>query len=485
MRTPARCAAPGPRFFAPSINRDRILLLAVGVGLYLPGVMWGLPIADRPGTADVWAPDDISPLAALTEVHNALMGGGPDRYLAYPLCHHFLLAAVYAPYLVWLWLTGGFSNPTPTFPFGFADPVAAFRTLTLIARAVSIAMAALVGVFAFETGRTLWDRRTGLLAAAVCLSSYPMFYYSKTGNLDVPALFWTSIGLLVYARMLRDGITPRRAAWLGVFAALAAATKDQAAGFFVLLPLIGVPGASRWRRTGRTVLALILTGAATYAVASGLAVDPDRYVAHVHYLFSDKRELISAPYVSSHPLSPLGFVQLAGSLGGALIRFLGPALVAVGLVALVDTARRERWTIAYALPAATYVLTFLFPLSHFRLRFALPVAFTLGIFAGRGVRRVLDRISSRMARVLIVACLLAWPMALAFDLVYQMRHDARYRATAWLARHARPGQTLAHFGPMGELPHVTGWGPHRSAAGRSPRGRRPATTPAGPDRDPS
>ena len=50
--------------------------------------------------------------------------------------------------------------------------------------------------------------------------SYLMCYHSGTGDLsDVPAFFWSACGLVVFATVLVDGLTPRRAAWLGVLAA--------------------------------------------------------------------------------------------------------------------------------------------------------------------------------------------------------------------------------------------------------------------------
>jgi hypothetical protein len=62
-----------------------------------------------------------------------------------------------------------------------------------------------------------------------------MFCYTRTSNVDLGALFWVAAGLVVFARYLRDGLTVRRALWLGIFAALATATKDPSYAAF--LPL--------------------------------------------------------------------------------------------------------------------------------------------------------------------------------------------------------------------------------------------------------
>ena len=476
-------------------DRTQIVLFAVAFCIYLPGIHWGLPHADSKDRVDVWATDDISPLAPLTEVYNTFVEAGPDRHLVYPLAHHFLLTAAYAPYLIWLKASGGFGSASAVFPFGLEDPVTAFQVLTLIARLISVSMAAAVALVAYRIGLVLWDRRTGILAYAFCAAPYTMFYYSKTGNLEVPVLFWTSLGVLVYAVMLRHGLTPVRAAALGVFAAMAAATKDQGAAMFLLMPLafarffvgqaapadlrpeesagcaprdaacptLGTPASGRlssrrdesagaacptripgsaevWKSVG----ALLASGLGVYSLASGLVVEPSRWSAHVAYLFDAENHYSRFErFVKWYPATLAGQSDHLADVAMSQVWFLGPLLL---IAALVGIARsRPQW--ALLLPALGHLLLFLLPLGYFYLRFAMPISFVLALFAARGAALF------RGGRWL-VPVLLAWPLVLSADLMYQMIHDSRYAAERWLADRALAGQKVAHFAGAADLPRL-------------------------------
>ncbi len=468
-------------------DRTAFVLFAVACVLYAIGVTWGLPYADTREHLDVWSPDDVSPLAPLTEIHNIVAGAGPDRFLLYPLFHHFVLAVCYAPYVGWLLVSGGLSSPIPTYPFGLADPVAVFRILTLIARTVSIAMAAGTAVIAYRIGLTLWDRRTGVLAYALCGLQYPMVYYSKTGNLEVPVLFWTSLGLLVYARILVSGVSVGRAGALGACAALAAATKDQGAGAFLLLPLVLAPMLWRSRHTGMTVrpgcatdrevpgatkapeprtdgcvrswrpaMVLLASGSTVYAATSGLAVEPGRYVAHLRYLVSREDHFARFErFVDWYPTSFAGILDHLADVATSQMLIVGPVVLGLALVGLADATRRRPRRVAFALPGLSHLVAFVLPLGYFYLRFTMPITFVLGVFAARGTGRVLDSVGRRrLVAGAIVCVVLAWPATRSVDLVGAMLRDSRYAAADWFADHA--GASVGHFGSVGELPRLTG-----------------------------
>ena len=443
--------------------RTEVAVFLVVFCAYLPGVWWGLPQAVTAERVDVWATDDIAPLAPLTEVYQTFFEAGDDRFLVYPLAHHFLLFLAYTPYLVALKLSGGFGAPSATYPFGLADPVTAFCVLTLISRLVSLLMAAGIAAAAYGVGRTLWDRRSGLLAVAFCAAPFPMLYYSKSANLDVPMLFWMSLGLLAYARLLVVGVTVRRASALGACAALTAATKDPGAAAFLLMPLALVPLARRHREVRsevpdtslrRPAMALLASGLGIYALASGLLFDPDRYFAHLRYLFSsDDHFARFARFVTWYPFSLPGFARQLLAIAEVLFWYLGPLLIVVAASGIRETRGILR-RLALLLPAAGYLLIFLLPVPYFYDRFVLPLAFLLALFAGRGAARLGARLASRSARALLTAALLAWPLVISGDLTYQMLRDSRYDTERWLRHHAANDQTLAHFGTAGELPHL-------------------------------
>src|SRR3984893_2975006 len=207
----------------PAAGNSLWLPVAIGVVallLYLPGFWWGIPYPTAPDRAHSWAVDSPMPLGPIADVYN-LFRPQPDRNLGYPLMHSFLVDAAYTPYLIYLRLTGRMDHPSPAYPFGLADAVGELRAMALIANLLSVLMAVGIVIAAYDAGRVLWDRTTGLLSAAFTMLSFPMFYYSRTGNVDVTVLFFTALALNVFARCLASGFNPSRAVWLGIFVGFA------------------------------------------------------------------------------------------------------------------------------------------------------------------------------------------------------------------------------------------------------------------------
>ena len=265
--------------------------LALGaIGVYAPGLWWGLPHATSELGKHGWDVDGIGGIATLSELHNLFIDAKPDWYVVYPPFHYLLLGCFYLPYLAWLWLTGDFANPSATYPWGFASPTTAVTVLAILARMVTLAMASGTVVAAYLTGRLVWDRITGVLAALAIMLAHPMFYYSRTSNLDVPVLFWLAIGFLIAARMLTGGATVRLGMALGAAIALAVATKDQAygpwaAGSVMLLVLCYRQAARQglaW--SWRPWLAAAAATGCVYAIAGGVVLSPFRFAAHVRFL---------------------------------------------------------------------------------------------------------------------------------------------------------------------------------------------------------
>ena len=152
-------------------------------------------------------------------------------------------------------------------------------------------MSAGIVVSAFLTAKTLWGLTAGTIAAVFVMLMYPMFYYGRTSHVDVPALFWTSLALLVFARVLKEGLSVRRAIWFGLLAGLAVATKDQSYGILLCLPLAVLPGSFRaareqgltdfWSRWKGSVGHGVAVSAMVYGVASGFLLGPAKFFWHV------------------------------------------------------------------------------------------------------------------------------------------------------------------------------------------------------------
>jgi uncharacterized integral membrane protein len=280
----------------PVWTSDRRILLGfflAAVILYLPGIWWGLPHATAPDRILAWGSDELAPLGPIAELYSVFTRS-PKINPQYPLFHYVVQAVFVVPYLLWLWLTGKLANPSVNYPYGLSDPVSALAIMTLLARAASLIMASGVVVVAYKTATILWDRRTGMIAGLLVLLMYPMFYYSRTSNVDMGALFWISLGLAIFAACLRDSLSPMRAAWLGLFAGLAMATKDASYAVFLMVAVVLVPrhigqqlqSKAGWWEACKAPSLGFLTGVGIYSAASGLLFHPDRYFTHVRYVTS-------------------------------------------------------------------------------------------------------------------------------------------------------------------------------------------------------
>ena len=235
-------------------NTPRIALILglLALVLYAPGFWWGAPHATGPDRKNSWGVDDETPLGPLAEVHN-IIEPKQDRNLGYPLMYSFMAATAYAPYLGYLRATGQWTDVSGEYPFGFKDPVGTLKALTYIAHLLTVLMGAGIVVLAFLGGTIIWDRRAGILAALFALLSYPMFYYSRTGNVDIPMLFFTALAFVLYALILKRGATNTRAAWLGAAIGFALATKEPCFAFFLPIPFVLLYSHWRNREPGQTL----------------------------------------------------------------------------------------------------------------------------------------------------------------------------------------------------------------------------------------
>jgi hypothetical protein len=446
-------------------HRDRApwLLGLAALVVYGTASWWGLPHASSALTIHGWDVDGVGGIGVLSELHSLLVKPAPDWYTAYPVLHYLVVAVLYGPYMVYLKLTGGLGAPTGTYPFGLADPVGALRALALIARCLTVGMAAGVVVATYLTARELWDRRAGVLAALFVMLLGPMVFYARTTNLDIPTRFWSAFAALVAVRALRTELTVRRALLLGALAALSVATKDQSYGAWVLgLGYVALrcvkdgeaPPARRWR----TALVLLGAAAGVYVLASGIPLWPGRFAAHVHFLLGFNRTFFNLQHANAlttfRPSTPAGYLALLGDVLLACDAALGPVLVLAGAAGLGVAWRRTPESRVLAWLALGFVLLTILPIHHMQYRYALMPASVLACFAAYLVSEGLRHPRLRLGALLVLVAGLGWQLLGAVDLTYQMLFDARYAAGTWLGGHVVPGDRIGYFGAAHQLPPI-------------------------------
>lgn len=444
-------------------KRESWIVGALALAIYLPAIWWGLPHATHALGVHSWEIDAVTGLQTLSELHNLFVAPKPDWYVAYPPFHYLLLGIVYAPYFAFLYLTGGFSQPATGYPFGLSDPVAVLRNLTLIGRAVTLLMASGIIVSVYLTAQTVWDRQTARLAALAAALPTTMVFYARTGNLDIPVLFWTSLAVLLIARCLSLGFTVRRAVWLGTCAALAVATKDQAYGaligalvMFVIIHFRrGTPNTQAipyWKAP----LALGLAGLTVYALASGLLISPHRFFEHISFVKNFDQTFFLVIHLNNlRPPTLAGYAALVLDFLKELLTAVGPVLLAAGFIGLVATWRTSVFSRILLAMMFGYVALVIFPIRFLQYRYVMIPAFILSFLIARafvlGLRQKRGWAATTMAAMILG---FGWIGLRAIDLTYQMIFDARYEARRWLEQNAKPGDRIAFFSVQNILPRI-------------------------------
>jgi hypothetical protein len=287
-----------------------------------------------------------------------------------------------------------------------------------------------------------------------------MIYYSRTGNFDVPYMFWVALGVWAYVLILRGGFTLRRAVALGACAACAAGTKDQAAAVFLLMPLAILPlhlrhaarkNALRSRRTWLAPAAVVASGFVVYLIASGFIFRPERYWAHVALITRG----LTFP---SYPATLEGYFGLSQEVGHLLCDGMGTTMAALAAAGILLACIKDRVSAALLLPAISLLAFFTVPVRFVEMRYLMPVMLVLACFAAYPTGWMLSCRSlwiRRAAIPMLAACCLA-PVLQGIELTHFMWRDSRYAAAQWLNANVAPEEQIGFFSVGNHLPRIRG-----------------------------
>lgn len=477
-----------------SLRRLAMLLVAAGVVLHLPVLLWGVPGPDS------WANDAVASRDALAGVG---LWAQPGNFFRYPPGHLAPLALLCLPVVAAAWLRCGLWPGDPGFQKAFIaamvhEPYMVWATVS--ARLVTIAMAAVLAWTIWRWLSRRWGERAGLLGLALSLGHLPLVYYGSTSNLDLPGLMWLALGLawLDCAITAPMEASTRRWRGLGAALAMAVATKDQLAAALVLgLPLtlglrlwhlravgpgavdaagasVGDAGTARaalLRGLGQSALAATLT----YGVAGGLLWNPLGWWRRVHWLLGP-----ASQQWHDYAADGAGRAALLADLGSGLFDApwalgLGGWVGAAALVGAWRALRRPTSDRAGALLPLAAGLSFvlLFNLGALRAspRFALlPGLMTLllAAVAGDWLLESAETAAPRWRRALTVSLVLWLGLAGLWQharLIATWANDPRDDASAWLAEHATPATSIEVYAKNYQLPRL----PHEGRAWRVDR----------------
>ncbi|HKQ70056.1 MAG TPA: glycosyltransferase family 39 protein [Polyangiaceae bacterium] len=427
-------------------------VLAGAAIVYLVGIDWGLP------ASDTWDNDGVAPRDFLPGLVDTFT---PGRYFTYPPLHLALIglatlpvsivALAKAPSFVTSDVIGEFIRV----PYMTIDAV--------VSRLLSAAMAVGIVASAAAIARELAGRRAEVVSALVVATNSVLVYYAHTTNLDVPYLFWSLLALAQLVRALcRD--EPRRLRAVGLFAACAITTKDQAYALFGLtLPLLVGAWAWQGRERARAVLreaaVAAAVGAGLVLVIDGALFNPRGFAARLDFLAGHA----SQDY-ANYAASWYGRLKVLRDAVLAFPRYypvlLAPFLV-LGLarVASAWRASDRRHALAWIvvpLAALSFTVLFNFAARRTEERFVLPQMILCGVLAGLGIDQFVERLGARK-RIFawtLAGAVIAWSAFLCLGVDAHFITDPRYAAEAWLDAHVAPGDVIVVHGHNVYLPRL-------------------------------
>jgi 4-amino-4-deoxy-L-arabinose transferase-like glycosyltransferase len=365
--------------------------------------------------------------------------------------------------VAYLYLTGGLTRPTDSYPYGFADPEFSLMILTLIARLVSAVMGVGVVVVTYFTVKRLYGRRSGLIAGLLVATSYPLIHYAHNANVDVPQLFWMSLALYSFVGLIQ---THQRKYYvlLGVFTAAAVGTKDSIYALFVGLGVVVVAfhlahlrrstsgpgwlGAAANRHLLYGLVAFLLGLVVVFNMPVNWQGFEDHVRRHLRVSVTGSRLI----RVSSSP------VQGELALMASYARFLYEANVAPLFLLLVaglvyGLVRFPTVAGSLVILMATYYLLFLRVHGTHHLRYVLPVYLLLTWPAAKLADDALG--GGRLRRGIAAAALglvLGYGVIQGWSVGMLYGRDPRYAAEAWMRQHLPPGAKVLGVTPDYTLP---------------------------------
>lgn len=411
------------------LDRTAIALAAVlagALGLRLWGIGHGLPFSYNIDEEGHFVPVAIG-----------FFGHGLNpRYFLNPPGYTELLFVVYA---VWF---GGREEVARAY---VEHPGEVF----LIARVTCALLGTASTWLLYLVGARLFDRRVGLLAAALGAVAFLPVFYSHLALNDVPALAPLTLALLATAHVLRGA--PGRlgpVALGGVAVGLAAGTKYTAG--IVLLALVtavALRALDDRRGLGRALLAPLAVAGAGGLVGFFIA-NPHAFLSFAEFRqgVATQREL-----AGGDELPKLGLTE-----GNGVVYYLWtftwglgwvPALAAVaGAVRLA--ARQPRLALVL-LPTPVAYLLYMGAQNRYFGRWALPIfpiAMLLAAYAAAGLVAWVARRRPRLAIPAAAACAAALLAQGAIHSVHVdrvlAREDTRGIARAWMVERIPPGSRV-------------------------------------------
>ena len=250
-----------------------ILILSFLINVY--GIWWGLP------SYRGWAPDEIIPGKVFNGVIKGFSNGWHERH---PPLHFYFLAILYSPFIALHLLNVIDVRSLPT-----------YTVLFYLGRFLSVLMGTGTVLVVYLCGREIYDQKASLFAALITALICPFVHFSKTANLDVPYIFWFTLSLLFYVRVLKHHKVNDYLLF-AVTAVMSICTKDQAYGFYILTSVFIVLSHYRYEKQrnsearmidsfiNRKILLSLLLAVVLFLTLHNVLFNLDGFLAHIRLI---------------------------------------------------------------------------------------------------------------------------------------------------------------------------------------------------------
>jgi 4-amino-4-deoxy-L-arabinose transferase-like glycosyltransferase len=443
----------------PAWLRPVLLLAVLSLSLNLYGINWGLP------NRDDWSNLSLAPLKPLSFAKHLLYL--EPWFYHYPPLHFIVLALVYAPYILYLRVTGGLGVPSDTYPFGLADPDGSLTVFTLLARLTSVAMGTGLVLVNYLTVRRFYDARSAFVSSVLIAFSYPIVHFSHNANVDVPYLFWTALALYCFVRLLGSSET-RWYLLLALFTAFAVGTKHTVYALMAgLLPsllyahyrhaIAAQPDRSRLAAffDRRFAYASGLFGLTLVAIFNPL-LNWDGFTAHFGRHLGRSFAGGGSWVLQAASSSLHGHLELIGRYLDYVRQSNGtPAFVLIAAGFVYCLVRYPGRSLIVALPIVSYYVLYLQNFGTHHLRYILPVYLLFTWQAGKLASDASTlRSIPRWAPQLVLAVVLGSSLVHGFTVDFFYARDPRYVAEQWIQDNIPRGTKVLAMAPTYSLPRL-------------------------------
>jgi len=403
-----------------------LALLAVAALAYCAAITWGIP-------GQGWAPDEIIPTDFLDAFDRHFSHGWWSKY---PPAQFYVCSIASAPLLAWRWLD----------PSAFAASPGP-ELLWLTFRVVTMAMGVATTLMVYLCATYLYGTWSAFVAAAIAAFTMPAIYYAKVANVDVPYVFWFSISLVAFVRILVDASLIDYLVF-AIAATLAVCTKDQAYGLYVL------PAAALVLIRRKHLLPSALAAGVTFVLCHNLLFNLSGFRTHLRYISGSGAtpfRMFESTLSGQWELWQTVWMLARVSMGWPVLLLCGAGIVAS--LAQRDHASRRLWWLL--LPALSYHFAFMGVVGFTYDRFLMPMFLSLALAGGFAVSR-LEQTAPRLRTWgrAGVAALLTYTAVYVLSVDAAMLRDSRYAVETWIRGNVEPGATVGRVGPIEHVPRI-------------------------------